>query len=34
MLWGNVLEGALDEVAVYDHALPGARIAAHYQAAK
>jgi hypothetical protein len=34
MLWGNVLEGVLDEVAVYDHALPGARAVAHYQAAQ
>ena len=30
----NKLEGQLDEVAIYDHALPAARILAHFQAAK
>ena len=34
MLWGNLLQGELDEVAVYGAALPQARITAHYQAAK
>jgi hypothetical protein len=34
MLWGNLMQGVLDEIAVYDHALSGTRVAAHYQAAK
>jgi hypothetical protein len=33
MLWGNVLQGVIDEIAVYDHALSAARVAAHHQAA-
>ena len=33
MLWGNVLQGVIDEIAVYDHVLSTARVAAHHQAA-
>jgi hypothetical protein len=33
MLWGNVLQGVIDEIAVYDHALSAVRVAAHHQAA-
>jgi hypothetical protein len=33
MLWGNVLQGVIDEIAVYDHVLSAARVAAHHQAA-
>ncbi|HEX3344096.1 MAG TPA: LamG domain-containing protein [Polyangiaceae bacterium] len=29
---GNFLAGTLDEVAIYDHALPAARVSAHYLA--
>jgi len=34
MLWGNVMQGVLDEIAVYGVALPATRVAAHYQAAQ
>jgi hypothetical protein len=34
MLWGNLLQGNLDEIAVYGAALSQARITAHYQASK
>ncbi len=34
MLWGNLLQGVIDEIVVYDQALPAARVAAHYQAAQ
>jgi hypothetical protein len=34
MLWGNVMQGVLDEIAAYDHALTAARVTAHYQAAQ
>ncbi len=30
---GNAWRGDLDELAIYDHALPAARVLAHYQAA-
>lgn len=31
---GNAWRGNLDELAIYDHALPAARVLAHYEAAK
>jgi hypothetical protein len=34
MLWGDLFQGYLDELAVYDHALATARVLAHYQAAQ
>ncbi|HEY1692130.1 MAG TPA: LamG domain-containing protein [Polyangiaceae bacterium] len=34
MVWGDLLAGTLDEIAVYDHALPQARVTAHYAAAQ
>jgi hypothetical protein len=34
MLWGNVMQGVLDEIAAYDHALTAARVTAHFQAAQ
>jgi len=33
MLWGNLLHGVLDEIAVYGAALPASRVTAHYDAA-
>jgi hypothetical protein len=34
LLWGQLFQGALDELAIYDHALSDARIQAHYMAAQ
>ncbi len=34
LLWGSAFQGRLDEIAVYDHALPSARVTAHWQAAQ
>jgi hypothetical protein len=34
VVWGDLLAGTLDEAAVYDHALPQARVTAHYAAAQ
>lgn len=34
LLWAQSFQGALDELAIYDHALPSARVQAHYQAAQ
>jgi hypothetical protein len=34
LLWAQAFQGALDELAIYDHALSAARVQAHYQAAK
>ena len=34
MLWGDLVQGVLDEIAVYDHPLTAARVTAHYQAAQ
>lgn len=34
MLWGNLLHGVLDEIAVYGAALPASRVTAHYDAAQ
>ena len=34
MLWGNLLHGVLDEIAVYGAALPPGRVTVHYNAAQ
>jgi hypothetical protein len=34
LLWGQSFQGALDELALYDHALSAARVQAHWQAAQ
>ncbi|HEY3819332.1 MAG TPA: LamG-like jellyroll fold domain-containing protein [Polyangiaceae bacterium] len=34
LLLGNLIQGVLDEIAVYGTALPAARVTAHYQAAQ